>query len=68
MALRRPHKRMKMVGRLAIGWVQASTLRASPSPQPSPTEGVGGAHSALAAGRMFFIAIAHAGCCRHTKV
>ena len=44
---------MRMVGRRAIGWGQASTLRASPSPQHSPIEGEGGAHSAWAADRPF---------------
>ncbi len=42
---------MRMVGRRAIGRGEASMLRASPSPQPSPIEGEGGAHSAWAGGR-----------------
>ena len=43
-----------MVKRPAIGWGQASTLRASPSPQPSPIEGEGGAHSGVGGGVVRF--------------
>ena len=44
-----------MVGRLAIGWGQASTLRASPPLR-------------MGGGSSVFIAIAHPGWRRHNKV
>ena len=73
-ALRRPHMGMKMVGRRALAWGQASALRGSPSPQPSPIEGEGetaprrwGPSIPDRSPGHAFIAIAHAGRRWHAK-
>ena len=75
MALAEPRKSMKMGRRRALAWGQASALRGSPSPQSFPIKG-----ERETAGRRWgpsipdrspghaFIAIARAGCRRHTKV